>query len=315
MIRRLAIALLVVAWGLPAAASKPVTTATPFDLAWFKNTDAYASLVAQLGRSDPSVPGVKLDVVALDALLADVKVTERDIEWVRRYASPVSRKKQRKRVRSVMHILLSKSRVDEGRRFATVHRAVLDEVSQRYGVTVADLVSMMNAESRFGKAQGDFRVAGVFVANLAYIEAAEREAAAGGKYKLDGAMSRSRNKKRVLKRRRYAASNLLTTLRYAKSRKLDPMAMTGSWAGAIGITQFMPASLRWAKDGDGDGVVDLSTVPDAVASTANYLVQHGYVLGDLEARKQAFHAYNPNREYVKAIVAYSERFARDSLGH
>ena len=56
-------------------------------------------------------------------------------------------------------------------------------------------------------------------------------------------------------------------------------------------------------------------MPDAVASTANYLVQHGYVLGDLEARKQAFHAYNPNREYVKAIVAYSERFARDSLGH
>ena len=91
-------------------------------------------------------------------------------------------------------------------------------------------------------------------------------------------------------------------MKYARARDADPFDFTGSWAGAIGITQFMPASLKWAVDGNDDGVVDLSTVPDAIASTANYLVVHGYERGNLAARKKAFKAYNPNSEYVRAIV-------------
>ena len=291
-----------------AAGSSPRAMDAPFDAARFKATDAYAAILEQLARPDPAVPGVTAGAADLDALLTRVEIEPRYLSWIRKYVSPVSRRKQRKRVRSVMHILLSKSRVKKGRAFARTHRQVLDRVSEAYDVSVADLVSMMNVESRFGEVQGSYAVAVVFVAHIAYLHAAEEETFAQGNYGLEGAMARAANRRRVDKRWRYSIRNLATVIKYARSRKLDPLSLTGSWAGAIGITQFMPASLRWAKDGDGDGRVNLSVVADAVASTANYLVVHGYRRGDLAARKKAFTAYNANREYVKAIVAYAERF-------
>ena len=270
----------------------PVTLEQPFSLDWFSRTEDYARLAAEIPKAE------------LDRLLSRVTIEPRYIKSVERFASPVSRRKARKRVRSVMHILLSKSRVKKGRRFAKKHASVLYQVSQQYDVSVADLVSMLNAESRFGEVQGDFRVVPVFVANMAYLDASERAA----DYTVPGAMARIDNRKRIDKRRRYAARNLITVLKHADELGVDPLEITGSKSGAIGVTQFMPASLRFARDGDGDGKVDLSTVPDGVASTANYLVEHGYVRGDLDARKKAFTKYNPNREYVKAIVAYADRF-------
>src|SRR3546814_11873743 len=60
--------------------------------------------------------------------------------------------------------------------------------------------------------------------------------------------------------------------------KLDALTTTGSYAGAIGLPQFMPGSLiRFAVDGDGDGVINVrASSADAIASVANYLRQHGW---------------------------------------
>jgi membrane-bound lytic murein transglycosylase B len=158
--------------------------------------------------------------------------------------------------------------------------------------------------------QGSFIAMDVFISQIAYLAAGEQAAFDKGDYRKDGAMSRTKNQPRVQRRRRYAVKNVSAILRYAKKFSQDPRTFKGSWAGAIGLTQFMPASLKWAKDGDGDGKVDLSTIPDAVASTANYLVEHGYVRGDKKARRAAFRAYNPNSEYVSAIYDYAERFKK-----
>ena len=63
--------------------------------------------------------------------------------------------------------------------------------------------------------------------------------------------------------------------------QLDLLALKGSYAGAMGMGQFMPSSYRlWAKDGDGDGRRDLLThLPDVFASIANYFVVHGWERG------------------------------------
>lgn len=281
----------------------------PFALDWFQETPAYRRLLKEGAAEDPGVPGVRLTKKEIDTFLARAKVTPKEMKWVEKYASPLSPKRQRARVRSVMDVLLSRTRVDLGRKFSKKHADDLERVSKKYDVAVEDLVSMMNAESRFGEVQGTYVVANVFVANMAYLSKAEAAAKARGDYDQPGAVSREKNAKRVAKRERYAAKNLATLLKYARARDADPMEFTGSWAGAIGITQFMPASLKWAADGDGNGVIDLSTVPDAIASTANYLVSHGYKRGKLAARKKAFRAYNPNSEYVRAIVAYADRFS------
>lgn len=65
--------------------------------------------------------------------------------------------------------------------------------------------------------------------------------------------------------------------------------MTGSWAGAFGQTQFMPSTfLELAVDFDGDGRRDLvNSVPDALASTANFLDKRGYRTGELGATKSS----------------------------
>src|SRR3546814_14895099 len=63
--------------------------------------------------------------------------------------------------------------------------------------------------------------------------------------------------------------------------KLDALTTTGSYAGAIGLPQFMPGSLiRFAVDGDGDGVINVrASSAGALASVANYLRQHGWIPG------------------------------------
>ncbi len=282
----------------------------PFDLAWFAKTPEYKALVAAAAKPDASSGNAKLSKEEVDAFLGRVKVSGKELEWVEKYASPLSPKRQSKRVRSVMHILTSKSRLALGRKFRVDHAKVLERVSAKYDVSIEDLLAMMNTESRFGEVQGSFVVGQVFVANMAYLAKMGELADKRGDYDTKGAVSRKKNAKRIKKRVRYAVRNLATLLKYARSREMDPLSFKGSWAGAIGITQFMPASLKWAVDGDEDGVVDLSRIPDAVASTANYLVVHGYRRGDRDARAKAFRAYNPNDEYVRAILAYADKIRR-----
>ena len=75
---------------------------------------------------------------------------------------------------------------------------------------------------------------------------------------------------------------LLTALRIVSDGHVTPDSMVGSWAGAMGHTQFMPTSfMRYAIDFNGDGRKDIwNTIPDALGSTANYLNAHGWRAGE-----------------------------------
>jgi lytic murein transglycosylase len=80
----------------------------------------------------------------------------------------------------------------------------------------------------------------------------------------------------------YFRRELLAALSILEAKHIDPSHMTGSWAGAMGQTQFMPSSFKsYAVDFDGDGRRDIWTsVPDAIGSTANYLRKHRWVAGE-----------------------------------
>ncbi|HST94930.1 MAG TPA: lytic murein transglycosylase [Microvirga sp.] len=80
------------------------------------------------------------------------------------------------------------------------------------------------------------------------------------------------------RRREYFAGELMATLKIVQDGDIDPSSLRGSWAGAFGHTQFMPSTFqRLAVDGDGDGRRDVvNSVPDAVASTANFLRKAGW---------------------------------------
>jgi len=80
------------------------------------------------------------------------------------------------------------------------------------------------------------------------------------------------------RRREYFTGELMATLKIVQDGDIDPDNLRGSWAGAFGHTQFMPSTFqRLAVDGDGDGHRDIMmSVPDAVASTANFLRKAGW---------------------------------------
>lgn len=80
----------------------------------------------------------------------------------------------------------------------------------------------------------------------------------------------------------------------------------GSWAGAFGMSQFLPTSyLSWAVDGNGDGVINLFEVEDAIYSVANYLKTNGWGKTKKEQEKAVWH-YNHSTAYVNAVLKLAD---------
>lgn len=125
----------------------------------------------------------------------------------------------------------------------------LAKAEQRYGVDRYVILGVWGLETNFGNYPGNTYVVRS-LATLAY-----------NRY-----------------RGEYFRRELLAALAILQARHVDPAHMTGSWAGAMGQTQFMPSSFKsYAVDFDGDGKRDIWTsIPDAIGSTANYLKKHGW---------------------------------------
>lgn len=109
------------------------------------------------------------------------------------------------------------------------------------------------------------------------------------------------------KKSAWAYEELKAFLRYSKREKLDPFSVNGSYAGALGIAQFMPSNiLFFAQDGNKDGTVDMFDHKDAIASIANYLRHYGWDsdMNDEKARK-VLYAYNHSGYYVNILMKIS----------
>lgn len=140
------------------------------------------------------------------------------------------------------------------RRFYAENRAVIDDVAQKYGVPAELIVAVIGIETNYGKNTGSFRVADAL-------------ATLGFDYP---------------RRAGFFQNELVELLKLAKEEGSDVFAFKGSYAGAMGMPQFMPSSYRkWAVDYDGDGHRDIwGNVGDVAASVANYMKQHGWRTGE-----------------------------------
>lgn len=147
----------------------------------------------------------------------------------------------------------SETRIANGKRALEKHRDTLEQIEARYGVDKDVVVAIWGLESAYGSFRGSNDVIRS-MATLAF----------------DG------------RRGAFFEEQLIAALRILQSGDTEPRNMTGSWAGAMGHTQFMPTSyLEHAVDFDGDGRRNLwSDDPsDALASTAAYLAGFGWVKG------------------------------------
>jgi membrane-bound lytic murein transglycosylase B len=148
-----------------------------------------------------------------------------------------------------MNNRMSDARIARGQRMLAEHRELFAEVQQKYGVQPHYLVSFWALESNFGDFTGGFSVLNA-LATLAYDP----------------------------RRAQMFRNQFLTALEIIEAGHIAAENMTGSWAGAMGMCQFMPDTFKaYAVDGDGDGRIDIwNSVADVMHSAANYLSKAGW---------------------------------------
>ena len=226
-------------------------------------------------------------------------------------ATPRSVAIQNKAHEDFSRVFLTEKRVKRGVDFLDEKKDLLDAAEQKYGVARKDIVSILMWESGLGEFTGNYRVFNVLIAQLLYMKEAQQAAvrritARGEADPLASAEVAKKQEERFAKIRRRCVGNLVALLRHSKATGVDPLSLHGSWAGAIGYPQFMPASMPHAADGDGDGTINLHSWPDAVMSVARYLKERGKYGPTDSARRKAIFSYNPLDSYVNGVIKYAE---------
>ncbi|MCZ8184529.1 MAG: lytic murein transglycosylase [Beijerinckiaceae bacterium] len=180
--------------------------------------------------------------------------------------------------------LVDDQKIAEGRAMLARHASVLARIEQAYGVDRHTVVAVWGVESDFGQVPGRWS-----------LPQALSTAACFG-----------------TRRREFFRTELVSTMKIVQRGDLDAEKLRGSWAGAFGHTQFIPSTyLRLAVDFDGDGRRDLvDSIPDALASTANYLKKSGWITGaswGYEVRLPAGYAGPSGRTGKQDLGSWSGR--------
>jgi membrane-bound lytic murein transglycosylase B len=145
----------------------------------------------------------------------------------------------------------------EGREKAAEWGQTLTAVEQRFGVSAEILLAIWSMETNYGRIMENMEVMRPVVRSLATLAYADK------------------------KRAKYARSQLIAALKILQSGDITMDHLMGSWAGAMGHTQFIPTSfLAYRADMDGNGHADIwASVPDALATAANLLKKNGWQSG------------------------------------
>lgn len=228
------------------------------------------------------------------------ELTEKNLAFI---YSPLSIKKQAEDHTGYLDKLINGETVKNGVDFFNKYKELFCKTYAETKVEASDIIGILNWESRLGLVTGEQKIIKVFAAQYFFGEKRNEALIQSGEYKKEGAMTVEAGKKRVERLKKNAFSNFKALLIQAKEKKFDPLEVKGSWAGAIGFPQFMPASMKFARDGNGDGKIDLFVMEDAIVSVANYLKLHGY---SEKGSVAAFKAYNNDRIYAEGVKKYSD---------
>ncbi len=192
------------------------------------------------------------EVDALLRLFRQVRFQPGVIKAILPPSSPSARSWRAYRARYIEAV-----RIAEGLRFWQRHADVLTEAEQRFGVPSEVIVAIIGVETVFGRVTGKHQTLAALT-TLAFDYPPRAE---------------------------LFRKELEELLLLARERERDPLSFTGSYAGALGIPQFLPSSYRrYAVDFDGDGHIDLAVSErDAIGSVANFLLEHGWQAGGIVA--------------------------------
>jgi membrane-bound lytic murein transglycosylase B len=175
-------------------------------------------------------------------------------------------------------LFLEEKRIINGKKVISENSALFDRVENEFGVPREIITSILGVETRYGKIKGNYRV-------------------------LDSLVTLGFDFPR---RSKFFKSELVQFFILTRENNLNIESVQGSYAGAMGYGQFISSSYRaYAIDYDGDGYADLfNSVPDAVASIANYLKKHGRKRGGAIVKKVQLNTVNKTYNYQKNLNKY-----------
>ncbi len=219
------------------------------------------------------------DKTRLDAIFSRASIAQSILDAISRPAEAMPWHKYRK-------IFLRNDRINLGRKFIESNRELLDKAEAGYGVPPHIIAAIIGIETRYGGNKGSYKVLDSLV-TLGF---------------------------RYPKRAKFFRSELEQFLLLTREQGLDPLEVTGSYAGAMGIPQFISSSYRhYAVDFDGDGHIDIwENSADAIGSVANYFKVHGWKKGQDITFKATVSGdtfesiLNSSLEPDRTLVEYSE---------
>ena len=237
----------------------------------------------------------KMDKDRLYTLFSDIEVYKSPLRLFRPHPKKKRTPQEIKRLKELYPLhgawdrysrfKVNPSRVKQGVAFIKKHQKVFDTVEKRFGVPKEYIAAIIGIETVYGGNVGSYLV-------------------------FDNLTTLAFEKNRRNKFFKYELKNFI---RLAQKDKFDIRSVKGSYAGAIGLGQFMPSNYdAYGVDYDGDGRIILHQPEDAIASVANYFKKNGWRTGELVATRvkykgNRFHAYKTgydktyNRKQLKGI--------------
>ncbi len=196
--------------------------------------------------------------------------------------------------------------IRKARQYMQKHQSILASTSKSYGVDKEIITAIILVETRLGNFLGGPSTVNMLSTMASLYDSNVRDMFWNETLKSQK-LSMKRYEKWARRKSNWAYTELKAFLKYTARENIDPVTVSGSYAGALGIAQFMPSSiLAYAKDGNNDGQIDLFNHADAITSIASYLKHFGWHAGiDKKRAKKVIYRYNKSNYYVDAILKIS----------
>jgi membrane-bound lytic murein transglycosylase B len=187
------------------------------------------------------------------------------------------------------------------------YQAELTAAEKAFGVDRKAITAILLVETRFGSYVGKSSVFNV-LSTMAALEDGDVKDMLWKRVSDSTDLSREEFEDKATKKSGWAYVELKAFLTYTAKENLNPLNVYGSYAGAMGLCQFMPSNiLTLAKDGDNDGHIDLFSHADAIMSIASYLKNYGWYSGiSSQEAYNVVYTYNHSSYYVNTILKIIE---------
>ncbi|MDM8537562.1 lytic murein transglycosylase [Desulfobacterales bacterium HSG17] len=206
---------------------------------------------------------------------------------------------------------LSKKSINNALKYLEQYKTALNQAQKIYGVDKTIITAILLVETRLGSYLGKRTVINT-LSTMAALTDKSLQKRIWDSIPDKKKPGKEAFFKKVKQRSKWGYKELKALIKYSEHENIAAENIKGSYAGAMGISQFMPTNaLTLARDGNNDGKIDLFTHADAIFSVANYLKHHGWKASIPRQRQhEVLFTYNHSNYYVDTLLKISDKLKK-----